>query len=211
MTRALRPIFSLALVAVLAGLSFSGRSRVAQAAPEPGVVPTTWELTFKNYAPERIVAAVEGKGEKQTYWYMRYTVTNNSGQDLLFTPEFELMTDTGQIVKAGKGVDDSIFRQIKELYKNPLMEGPVDILGKILQGEDNAKDGVAIFAGVDADARTFRFMVGGISGETSPVLDPVTKEKVVLHKTLVLEYLIPGESIGAAPQPQFKSKKWVMK
>ncbi len=142
---------------------------------------------------------------------MRYTVTNNTGQDLLFTPEFELMTDTGQIIKAGKGVDDSIFTQIQKLYKNPLLESPVDILGKILQGEDNAKDGVAIFTGVDPGARDFRFMVGGISGETAPVLDPVTHQKVVLHKTLVLDYAIPGQAIDIAPQPQFKSRTWVMK
>ncbi len=69
MTRALRPVFSLALVAVLAGLTFSGRSREAQAAPEPGVVPTTWELTFKNYAPERLITAPEGKKKS------RYTGT----------------------------------------------------------------------------------------------------------------------------------------
>lgn len=181
------------------------------AAPEPGVVPTTWELTFKHHAPERLIMQAEGDKSPEPYWYVRYTVTNNTGEDLLFTPEFELITDTGQKVKGNKGVDDGVFKKIKELHRGEFMESPLEILGRLLQGEDQAKDGVMMFKGVDKDARKFTIYVGGLSGETATVINPVTKEPVVLRKTLVLEYDMPGEAIGIAPQPQFKGKKWVMR
>jgi hypothetical protein len=121
------------------------------------------------------------------------------------------MTDTGQILTSGKNVDSSIFNKIKELYRNPLLEDPFQVFGKILQGEDNAKDGVMIFTGVDPDARLFRFAISGLSGETSETENPLTHEKVILHKTLIVEYEIPGEAIGIDPHPQLKSKKWVMR
>jgi len=200
----------LALV-VLAAVGVSMFNFRAQAAPEPAAAPLSWELDFKAKIPERLIAAPADKTESQTYWYIRYTVANESGREVLFTPEFQLMTDTGQLITSGKGVDNAIFNKLKELYKNPFLVSPFQILGKILQGQDNAKDGVAIFTGVDADARNFRILVSGLSGETADVENPVTHKTVVLHKTLVLEYQIPGEAIGIDPQPQLKSKQWVMK
>lgn len=181
------------------------------AAPEPAVLPPTgvWELSFKNYAPERL--EVTEKGKKVTYWYMRYTVTNNTGKDVLYTPEFQLITDTGQAITAYKGVDRSIFKKIKALYKSQLMESPFEILGKVLQGEDNARDGVAIWSGVDADARYFTILVQGLSNETSTVKNPLTGEPVVLQKALQLEYKMPGEQLGIDPAPEFKGRKWVMR
>jgi len=195
----------------LAALTYFTALRPAFAAPEPGAVIRTWQVEIKPGAPERMIVASKGAVAKQTYWYVRYTVTNNSGQDVVFTPQFELLTDTGQIIQGGKAVDYSVFEAIKTLYKSQFLEDPFQIFGKLLQGEDNAKDGVAIFTGVDAEARKFRIAVSGLSGETAEVESPVTHQKVVLHKTLILEYDVPGEAIGIAPQPQFKGKKWVMK
>lgn len=181
----------------------------AQAAPEPSVVPISWQLDFKHQAPERLQVTIDGK--QQTYWFIRYTVTNNTGKDVLYTPEFELLTDTGAAQVAFKDVDRKIFPKIKELYKNALLESPTGILGKLLQGEDNAKDGVIIFTNLDPDARTFKIFVSGLSGETAEVKNPVTDKPVVLQKTLVLEYNVPGQAIGIDPQPQLKSTTWVMK
>ena len=206
-------ILSLAFVGALSLVA--GRMLVTaprlQAAPEPSVVNQSWELTFKYNAPERLLIAPEGKTEKQTYWFIRYTVTNNSGRDVLFTPDFQLLTDSGQIITAGKGVDASVYKEIQQLYKNPLLEDPFQILGKILQGEDNAKDGVIVFTGVDTEARDFRIAISGLSGDTAEVTNPLTNEKVVLHKSLMLHYSIPGEAINIDPRPQFKGKKWVLR
>jgi len=177
----------------------------ALAYPEPSMVTLSWELDAKFGLPERLI--VGGK----TYWYVRYTVTNNTGKAVLFTPEFQFLSDTGQVVDGNRGVKREIFEKIKALYANPLMLSPFDVFGPILQGEDNAKDSVVIFAGVEGDTRTVRLCVSGLSGETTEVPDPVTGKIVVLHKTLVLDYDLPGEQIGIDPQPRLKYKHWVMK
>lgn len=198
---------------LVVGAGLGGWSLVArvQAAPEAPVVPLTWELNFKYQAPERIILTLPGKTEPQTFWFFRYTVTNNTGKDLLFTPEIQLLTDTGQILTSGKNGANAAYDDIKQLYKGTLMDSPIQILGKLLQGEDNAKESVAVFAGVDADARIYKLQVSGLSGDTAVVENPLTKEKVILRKTLVVTYEIPGQAIGIDPQPQLKSTTWVMR
>jgi hypothetical protein len=201
-----RPLTATLIVALAAFAGFAGLSRHALlAAPTPSVVPVSWELNIKHFAPERLV--VEGK----TYWFMRYTVINNTGRDILFTPEFELLTDTGQVVPSFKDVPKDVFKKIKALYNNSLLQSQNEILGKILQGEDNAKDGVILFADVDPQSRVFQVFISGLSGETAEVKNPVTSKTVVLQKTLVLEYTVPGEAINIEPHPIFKGSKWVMK
>ncbi|MEI8196674.1 MAG: hypothetical protein WCI73_12250 [Phycisphaerae bacterium] len=208
-----RLLTAMAVSVLVVGAGFGGWSLASrvQAAPEAPVVPLTWELSFKYQAPERIVLTVPGKTEPQTFWYFRYTVTNNTGKDLLFTPEFQLLTDTGQILTSGKNGANAAYDDIKKLYKGTLMDSPIQILGKLLQGDDNAKESVAIFTGVETDARIYKFQVSGLSGDTAAVENPLTHEKVVLRKTLVVTYEIPGQAIGIDPQPQIKSTTWVMK
>jgi hypothetical protein len=181
----------------------------AVAAPQPSVVPVSWELTFKHGPVERLVTPVEGKNK--TFWFMRYTVSNNSGRDILFTPDFQLMTDTGQVTEAFKNVPNPVFEKVKALYKNPLLLSPNNILGKLLQGDDNAKDGVIIFGDVDPNGRQFQIFVSGLSGETAEVKNPVTNESVILQKTLILDYAVPGQAIGINPQPKLTGTHWVMK
>ncbi len=208
MRRLLLASVSMAAV-ILAGETSLTSSRRAFAAPEPSVVPVSWELTFKHGPVERLTMPVDGKSK--TFWYMRYTVINNSGKDILFTPDFQLVTDTGKVSDGFKNVPNTVFPKIKELYKNALLQSPNNILGKLLQGDDNAKDGVMIFADVDPEGRQFQIFVSGLSGETAEVQNPITKESVVLQKTLILDYSVPGQAIGINPQPKLKSVHWVMK
>ncbi len=177
---------------------------VLQAAPQPSVVPQTWELFFTAQPVERMI--VDGK----TYFYIRYKVVNNTGKDILFTPDFQLMTDTGQLLQSETQADN-VYKKVKALYKAEFMLSPIDIFGKLRQGEDNAKEGVAIFTGVDADARNFKIFVSGTTGDTAEVKNPLTGKTEILHKTLVLEYDIPGQAIGIDIQPQPKMPYWVMR
>ncbi len=176
---------------------------------EPSRVQVSWELTFKHGPLERLIMTVDGK--EQTFWYMRYTVVNNSGRDVLFIPDFEIITDSGVVIDSYKKAPAGVFDKIKALYKNPLVLSPINIDGKLLQGEDNAKDSVAIFPALDAESRNFRVMVMGLSGETSEVSNPKTKDAVLLHKTLELDYNIPGQAVGIEPQVKLTATKWVMK
>jgi hypothetical protein len=104
-----------------------------------------------------------------------------------------------------------VFNKIKELYKSDLLLSPTAIYGKLLQGEDNAKDGVIIFSDIDPAARDFRLFVAGLSGETAEVKNPLTGKPVILQKTLELDYNIPGEAIGIDPHSQLRATHWVMK
>jgi hypothetical protein len=176
---------------------------------EPSRVPISWELGFKHGTLERVIVPVEGKD--QTYWFMRYTAVNNAGKDILFTPSFEILSESGVVTHEIKNVPAPVFAKIKALYSNPLMLSPVNIDGKLLQGEDNAKDSVAVFPALDADSRNFKVFVMGLSGETSEVTNPATKQPVLLQKTLELDYNIPGQAINIAPEPKLLVTKWVMK
>jgi hypothetical protein len=206
----MRRLLTSAFIAVaILGVSGTLFMPCAQAAPQPSIVPVSWELTFRHGPVERLIMPIDGKN--QTFWYMRYTVINNTGKDILFTPDFELSTDTGQVQQAFKDVPNAVFDKIKSTYNDPLMLSPTQILGKLLQGDDNAKNGVIIFSNVDSDARDFQVFISGLSGETAEVQNPLTNKPVVLQKTLILDYNVPGQSIGIQPQPKLKSVKWVMK
>ena len=52
-----------------------------RAEPTPSPIQTSWELTLQPGTPSRIQA------DGRTYWYMLYTVINNTGQDVDFHPD----------------------------------------------------------------------------------------------------------------------------
>jgi hypothetical protein len=176
---------------------------------QPNRVPISWELTFKHGNLERVTVPVDGKD--QTFWFMRYTIVNNAGRDILFTPNFEILAESGTSVAALKIVPAAVFDKIKSMYNNPLLLSPINIDGKLLQGEDNAKDSVAIFPELDPNSRNFALFVMGLSGETSEVMNPIKKQPVILQKTLQLDYNLPGQAVGIPPQSRLMNTKWVMK
>jgi len=211
-------------LAAALGLSFPGPASAADepaaaaAAPasplardprEPSRVPISWELTFKHGTLERVIVPIDGKD--QTFWYMRYTVVNNSGRDILFTPGFEVLAESGVATPALQIVPAPVFEKIKKLFNNPLLLSPTNIDGKLLQGDDNAKDGVAIFPALDPESRNFKLFIMGLSGETSEVINPVTKKPVILQKTLELDFNLPGQAVAIEPQPKLLATTWVMK
>ena len=200
---------ALTLATVAAGLGLYTAS--LQAAPTPSLVPIAWELKIKYHLPERVEVTLPGETTPKTFWYIRYTVTNDTGREILFVPEFQMITDTGQILEGNRKIAPEVFTKIKSIYKDPLMESPEAVLGKLLRGEDNARDSVAIFSDVDTNVRDMRFVIAGFSGETAEVINPVTNEKVLLKKSLVLDFELAGQALGVAPEPKFKSAKWVMK
>ncbi len=201
---------------------------VVSAAPRPKLVPTDWELKIEMTDPKVIQVAVPGETRKEIYWYVLYTVTNRTGDDRMFIPTFSLYTDTGQVITAGSGVSVSAFDAIQARHNNPLLKDALAMTGKLLQGADNAKDGVAIFRDIDRKARAFDMFVGGISGESvrttlpTPVVVEksnmrgervrVSTDKILLHKTLHLSYKLPGEADARTSQtPKRLKRTWVMR
>jgi hypothetical protein len=79
------------------------------------------------------------------YWYFTYTVTNRTGKDQLWAPSMVLFTDTGEILQAGRDVPTQITESLLKLLGNTLMQDQNDVIGDILQGKENAKEGLVIW------------------------------------------------------------------
>lgn len=212
----------------LIAVAIAAAATWAVSAPTPSVIPTSWQLDIKLQAPQPIRVEVPGLGQKRTFWYVLYTVTNETGQDQLFVPVFTIYTDTGKIYHSGLDVPSTVFPAIKKRYNNILLQDNTAMSGPLLQGNDNAKEGVAIFPNIDPKARAFQLFVGGLSGETYilklPV--PVTVEQpdtegnlhkvhatsIILHKTLDISYKLPGEAAARLANPPVQvSRKWIMR
>ncbi len=209
----------LVLVAMVTGVLVSNVFSV----PKPSLVSDKWELDFTYHEPKCLTVQVPGEDAPRTFWYIRYRVTNHTGSEQSFMPEFVLYTDTGQQLRAGEGVPSIVFQTIKQTYSDPLLKDQAAVIGRILRGADNAKDGVAIFRDIDPVAGSFDLFVGGLSGDYAIVKLPtpievkvrgktVMRDEVVLSKTLHLNYKLPGEaSARGRVAPELVSKGWVMR
>ncbi len=166
-----------------------------RAYPEPAVVNPSWSLDFEYETPQ--VVEYRGRdGQTRYYWYMPYKVTNNTGRDRIFVPEIVILKDTGEIRRAGEGVPAAVFNKVKNELNNPLLEQPIQIVGRLLTGRDQARESVAIWPVSDEDVDRFSVFVGGIHGETQKVpspLDPDDREQdVLMRRTKWLVFEAPG-------------------
>jgi len=206
-----RPVVAvLSLAAVLVSLVICHQSN-AQAYPEPALVTREWKLDF-SYETPRPIAVQDVDGSTQWYWYMIYTVTNNSGRDRLLIPEIVVATDTGRVITTGRNVPPSVFNAVKERHRNPLLESPAQVVGNILQGRDFAKTSVAIWPDYGDDVDRFSIFVAGLSGETASIAHPLTGDPILMRRTIMLEFSSPGNP--ATPQDQpiiFENRRDVMR
>jgi hypothetical protein len=196
--------------------------------PKPNVVPLTWEFEFEYDRLRSIALRLPDKPKPQLFWYVRYTVINKTGEDHVFVPEFVLYTDTGQVIRAGSQTPTSVFFAVKKRHSDPLLKTQTSITGKILHGEDNARNGVAIWPDFDPNAGAVDLFIGGLSGETKSIRLPkpiqsvtvdfrgdrktVTKTHVLLAKTLHVRYGVPGEAAQRSHAiPKLVKKEWVLR
>ncbi len=179
---------------------------------EPSIIPQSWQFDFDFVSPRLISVTAPGDAEPRWYWYLPYTVTNRTGEDRLWVPRFVVYTDHGDVIEAGKGVSPVVYSAIAEERENPLLESPIQVIGRLLQGEDNARDSVAIWPAPTEDVDTMSVFVSGLSGETQAVTDPASGQKVIVRKTLMLNFTTPGAQAHLATKPvRFKSRSWVMR
>lgn len=203
-----------ALVAILPTKS------LAKKFPEPSVYPISWELSFKHGAPRRIIVDVPGTSTPAAYWYITYTVTNNTGAERMFYPSFELVTADGKRHRGNFAIRQEVFDAIKRRENNRLLETNEKISGQLRQGEDQAKDGVAIWKEPTSSMRNFSIFVGGLSGEHVMLKDDDDKpindsdgQPVILRKTLELDYQLRGAGGPSIDPDQLEQKPehWVMR
>lgn len=209
---------------VIVAVMMTVTSDRAYTAPKPTPLPTKWEFDFKFEPPQPIKVYLMGRAEPKLFWYLRYTITNNTPNDQIFTPEFTLYPDTGKLLVATAPIE--VFKAIKKHHNDPLLKR--DTAGRILRGADNAKKGVAIWPDFDPEAGAFDIFVGGLSGEivvvelpkpvVVTVIDPeggtrkVKKNSLELSKTLRIGCNVPGEAAARIRvRVKVTSRTWVMR
>ena len=210
-------LVGLVLAAVAAGPRGS-------AAPTPSLTPKSWEFDLAFHDPQRIVLTLPGESEPTTYWYLLYTVTNNTGHDEGYYPMFHLVTDTLQIVTGGDEISPTVVDAIRARHRKryPFFVDPMDVSGVLLQGVDNARVSAAVFRNFDPEASRFTVYVAGLSGEIlrmrNPVFDPEKPESgsnsrfFVLRKTLAITYDLPGDERSRKHAvPVRVERQWVMR
>ena len=183
----------------------------AQAYPEPEIVPRAWELEFEHKEP-RLVSVQTPEGEIEWYWYVVYKVTNDTESERLYIPEVTIATDAGHLIPASRNVPASVFELIKHKERNPLLESPVHVIGRLLLGENHAKESAIIWPAVSKDVNEVRVFIAGLSGETKVVQSPINDEEKVFRKTLMLRYTAEGNpKLTANRQLNFRSQQWIMR
>lgn len=200
--------FIVAAVVVCLGLT-PGR---LSAAPEPAPVPIRWELTF-DPGPLRVMT-VNVDGAQAAYFYFTYKVINSTGEDLFFTPTFEMFTDDGDLIRSGRDVPEAVTAHILRRLRNPLMEDEIDIQDRLLQGPENAREGLVVWPVRNMRVDEIKVFVRGLSGETKTIQRPDTGEPVTLRKTLMLVHEVPGEIDPTSSRPLTRREdltRWIMR
>jgi hypothetical protein len=205
-------------------LAFGVMALGIKAAPEPSraVVPGNWHIDIMLHGqPHLLSLALPGEKVRRNYWYLIYTVTNNTGKEVKFYPQFELLTDTFKLHRSEKRVSRQVFDTIKRQYAGtvPFLESQDQVTGILLQGEDNARDSVVIFEDFDPNATCVSIFASGLTNEIVKVkhptrLDPATAmpEDVLLRKSLALDYKVSGDRLKPAERAMlYRDRKWIMR
>ncbi|MHC4187568.1 MAG: hypothetical protein ACYSRQ_05180 [Planctomycetota bacterium] len=212
-------MFKYTLSAVIALIFIS---YVASASPKPAVVqgPEDWTLEAEFQHLQQISVKLANQDKPRRYWYLILTVTNNTGRDVEFYPECELMTDTFQITPAGKNVPFAVFERVKERYSGqyPFLEYIDKTSDKVLQGDDNSKDIAIIWQDFDSKAKAVSLFISGLSNESVCINHPNLKDEsgqavmVYLRKTLQLDYNVSGApQLRENAKVSYKKHSWIMR
>ncbi len=207
------------LIPALSLMSLLAVAYTASAYPEPSKFPISWELKFDYATPRRIVVEVPGSAIPKAYWYMTYTVINKTDKEQDFLPVFTLVSKDGKVMRSDKGVPKAVFEKIKDRTGNKLLENHLKVADTILVGDDQAKDGVAIWEEPNAEMGSFNIFISGLSGEHAALADSSDKpvndkdgKPVILFKTLQLEYIVSGDEVYPGVDPISKThERWIMR
>jgi hypothetical protein len=155
----------------------------------------------------------------RAYWYIAYTVTNNSDKEQWFVPIFEMLTKEGTVIRSDRNIPAKVFETIKGQEKKKYMEPYPQIAGELRLGEDQARDSVAIWPETSTRMGQFSVFVGGLSGEIQKVQDSSGQDvkdpegnPVILRKTLQLNFHIRGDEVFPGEDKVDQNpKEWVMR
>ena len=147
-----------------------------------------------------------------SYWFMTYQVQNKTKRDRIWAPKFTLFTDAGEILESGKSVSSQVTQDIYDLLGNEFIETQNEIIGDLLTGIENARDGLVIWPARILNVNEISMFIAGISGETIRVRNPISGEQVILYKTLQRDYLVPGDAQVRGSKPvDLVSQAWILR
>lgn len=151
---------------------------------------TAWQIDLEPGPMRLFVDSRDGT----PYWYMTYKATNNSNSDQRFSPKFELVDDEGRITVSGQGVPSEVSRMLLRRLESPLVEDQNTILGDILIGEGNAKEGIVVFKVTSLASKELFVFVSNLSSERQFVRDGRGQQAEV-RKQYRIAYAVPGDAI----------------
>lgn len=128
----------------------------------------------------------------QGYWLLLYEVTNNSGKDRQWSPNFDLVTDQGEIIQDGDDVPRNVQLDLLEKFGDELLQLQSNASGQILQGEENAIRAVVVWKAGEEDVNEVQVFAGGVSGDTADVVHPLTGDTHKLHRVIQLSWFVNG-------------------
>lgn len=200
---------------VLPVLALAGVLFMTAMAPEPDPVPKRWQFDL-DLGELRMTTVDLGTSGVKSYFYLTYKVTNSTQEDLLFAPAFDLATDEGDLVRSGKDVPAAVTRKIIDDLGNPFVQDQISILGSLLQGPTNAKEGVVIWPVGAMKVSEVVVYAAGFSGETRAIeiKDAKTGElkKILLRKSLMVRYKGPGELTGRNSEAfEQTERQWILR
>jgi hypothetical protein len=198
---------------------FSAALLVRADYPKPSPYPKSWELKFTHSTPRRIVVDIPGMSVPQAYWYMTYNVTNNTDKEQMFLPVFELLTKDGTVIRSDKDIPQRVFEKIKAQEKIKFLEAYPQIAGEIRLGEDQARDGVAIWPEPTTRMGQFSIFVTGLSGEIQQLTNAKGEAEkdpqgnaIILRKTLQLNFIVRGDEVfPGEDEVNENPQEWVMR
>lgn len=198
-------------------------SATVLAYPAPEVVQKSNQWTFKvDYSqPEQIMLAMNGDQKPQRFWYVILTITNEGPADQVsFYPACQLVTDTFQVIDAGKKVQKSVFDVVKLKHQGryPFLESLDFTDRRVFMGKDNTRDIAIIWPDFDPKAKQISLFISGLSNETAVIKHPTLKDEdghpknIFLRKTLQLNYAVAGdEQLRSDTAIKEIAHTWVMR
>jgi hypothetical protein len=151
---------------------------------------------------------VPGNPAPQAFWYITYSATNQPdptgaqpSAERIFYPVFTMRTDDGKLVPANDGIHPAVFDAIKAIENDKYLEDPTLMGGRILLGQDQTRESVAIWPETDQRMGGIILFASGMWGETAVARDaggtPLKDAQgnpIELHKTLMMRYHIDGDA-----------------
>lgn len=174
-----------------------GGSAQGAGAVIPKVKPATAnDLDFRPGAL-RLVTDTESGAR---FWVFTYVIANKTGKTQRFSPRFELLMGDGTILEAGRDVPVEAGRRVQRAVGSDQSLDQFQIMGEILDGEANAREGVVVWP-AKGDSKEITLFVSGMSSAFDRVKDPATGKDSIIRRSWSRQYAVPG-----SPDPRVASE-----